>query len=267
MWTCGLLKHNAKQALSGRYWMCTAVCLIAGLFGASSVFSDLSGQFQYTQSLVQDFMTPDVWTGNNDGYSLYGIWEFLVQSGIVFAVFVGLIIGLIIGTVYGAFVSGPLSVGLCRYMMESRQGGAPFGTMFGIFRSPYLNVVKVLFLTNLKIALGSLLIVPGIYWSFTYRMVPYLLAENPYLTTTRAMELSRQMMDGEKFHSFLLDLSFLGWELLCLVTFGFGQIFLVAYLEATYAELYAALRTKALAYGYSDESELGGFVRHNMSRA
>ena len=167
-----------------------------------------------------------------------------------------------------AWCSGPLwaspaQAGLYRYMMENRQGGSPLGTLFTIFRTPYLNVVKVLFLTNLKITLGYFLfLVPGIIWGYRYRLVPYLMAENPYLSTGRAMELSRQMMHGEKWHSFLLELSFFGWALLCALTLGIGYLFLQPYMQATFAELYAALRSKALAYGYTDESELGGFVYH-----
>lgn len=262
MWTCGLLKRNARQALSGRYWMCTAVCLIAGIFGANSVFANLSSQFQEVTILWQEFTQPDVWTGNHVDPTLAEILEAMSVTGLLGAIAIGILIGMVIGMVYRAFVSAPLASGLCRYMMESRQGKAPVGTLFGIFRRPYLNVVKVLFLTNLKILLGSIIIIPGIYWAYAYRLVPYLMAENPYLTTGRAMELSSQMMQGEKFHSFLLELSFIGWELLCLLTLGLGQIFLVAYYEATFAELYAAMRAKALSYGYTDESELGGFVRH-----
>ena len=76
--------------------------------------------------------------------------------------------------------------------------------------------------------------------------VGYLMAENPYLTTCRAMELSKQMMDGEKWNTFVLQLSFIGWYLLCSITFGIGFIFLEPYVQATFAELYAALRAKRL---------------------
>ena len=106
------------------------------------------------------------------------------------------------------------------------------------------------------------MIIPGIYWSYCYMQVGYLMAENPYLTTRRAMELSKQMMDGEKWNTFVLQLSFIGWYLLCSITFGIGFIFLEPYVQATFAELYAALRAKALASGYTNEYELGGFVRH-----
>ena len=82
------------------------------------------------------------------------------------------------------------------------------------------------------------------------------------MSTSRAMELSREMMYGEKFHFFLLELSFLGWALLCVLTLGIGTYFLSSYLSATYAEFYAAMRAKALAQGLSTTQELGGFVRH-----
>lgn len=150
------------------------------------------------------------------------------------------------------------------YFMENRQGGSPIDTIFTVFRRPYLNVVKVQFLTTLKILGGCLLLViPGIYWSFCYVLVPYLLAENPYLTTRRAMELSQQMMDGEKWSYFVLRLSFFGWGLLCLLTFGIGNYFLAPYIQATMAEFYAAMRAKALSAGFSTTEELGGFVRHD----
>lgn len=119
-------------------------------------------------------------------------------------------------------------------------------------------------LTNLKVFLGFLLlIVPGIYWDYCYTLVPYLLAENPYMSATRAMELSNQMMDGEKWNYFVLQLSFLGWMILCAFTFGIGGFFLEPYIQATYAEFYAAMRSKALAAGMTTTDELGGFVRHD----
>ena len=173
-----------------------------------------------------------------------------------------MLIAAAISLCWAAFLINPLTVGRNRYFMESRQSATPFSTVTSIFHTPYLNVVKVMLLTNLKIALGSLLIIPGIYWSYCYMQVGYLMAENPYLTTCRAMELSKQMMDGEKWNTFVLQLSFIGWYLLCSIPFGIGFIFLEPYVQATFAELYAALRAKALANGYTNEYELGGFVRH-----
>lgn len=271
MWTCGLLKQNARIALTGRYWRCFLVCLVLGLLGAGGATYTAIYEFRTSLGDIQEYFNPPVWTGNNVyTYSPYSfaldlvgdlvhslpLWLLLLVLGVF-------IISLLITTCWNAFLVNPLLVGRARYFMESRQAISPYGTVTTVFRHPYLNVVKVQFLTSLKILLGSLVVVPGIYWAFCYRQVPYLLAENPYLTTRRAMQLSRDMMYGEKWHCFLLDLSFIGWKILCGFTLGIGYLFLEPYVQATDAELYAALRTKAMSHGLTGPGELGGFVRHS----
>ena len=104
--------------------------------------------------------------------------------------------------------------------------------------------------------------IPGIYKAYQYRMVDYLMAENPYMTYQRALELSRQMTDGEKFNIFILELSFFGWLFLGALACGIGVFFVNPYIEATFAELYAALRAKAFATGMTDASELSDFMRY-----
>ena len=75
----------------------------------------------------------------------------------------------------------------------------------------------------------------------------------------------KEMMEGEKWNFFILKLSFFGWLLLCVFTFGIGGFFLEPYMQATYAEFYAAMRSKALAMGMTTTDELGGFVRHDTN--
>ena len=251
MWTRELLKSNAKQALQGRYWRSFWVCLVlsfVGLGGASASSGSAARQ------------TVD--TAGGDTASIYEMFS-NIPDNMLAALAVGAFIGAIISICWVLFVLYPLKVGRCRYFMESRQSLTPASTVVSTFRQPYGNPIIVQLLTNLKVFLGFLLlIVPGIYWDYCYTLVPYLLAENPYMSATRAMELSKQMMDGEKWNTFVLQLSFIGWYLLCSITFGIGFIFLEPYVQATFAELYAALRAKALANGYTNEYELGGFVRH-----
>ncbi len=264
MWTRSLLKSNAKQALQGRYWRSVGLCLLLSLLGIGYSLPRLTAQYRATSSQLDNLMGDPVWQGNaSSGYTT-GNEEYLLRALAPFAgvVIIVILIAAVAGLCWAAFLINPLTVGRNRYFMENRQSLTPFSTVTSIFRTPYLNVVKVMLLTSLKIALGSILIIPGIYWSYCYMQVGYLMAENPYLTTRRAMELSKQMMNGEKWNTFVLQLSFIGWYLLCIITFGIGYIFLEPYVQATFAELYAALRAKALANGYTNEYELGGFVRH-----
>lgn len=91
-----------------------------------------------------------------------------------------------------------------------------------------------------------LLIIPGIVKSYAYRMVPYILADNPNIGYERAVELSMKMTDGHKFNIWVLDLSFIGWYLLGILALFIGILFVMPYVNATNAELYLVLRQNAL---------------------
>ena len=112
-------------------------------------------------------------------------------------------------------------------------------------------MVKTMFFRDLFILLWTLLlIVPGIIKSYSYRLVPYILSENPHMDRKRALELSQQMMDGHKMEAFVLELSFFGWFLLSALTCGLVGIFYVnPYLDATFAEFYVAIRTESIGKG------------------
>lgn len=253
MWTCSLLKTNAKQALQGRYWRCFWICLVLGFVGVGGA-SVSTGSSSYTVDSV---------TGNDTAYDRVADYLSGLSYQALMTVLIVAVLAALVSLLWSIFVAAPLEVGRDRYFMESRQALSPAATVTSVFRTPYMNVVKVQFLKTLKIVAGTfLLVVPGIYWSYCYMLVPYLLAENPYMTTTRAMQLSKEIMDGEKFHYFVLELSFIGWNLLCSLTLGIGFFFLEPYKQATFAEFYAAMRSKALAQGLTTTEELGGFVRH-----
>nr|MCR5388424.1 DUF975 family protein [Lachnospiraceae bacterium] len=69
------------------------------------------------------------------------------------------------------------------------------------------------------------------------------MAEDSNLSFTEAKNLSRQMMDGHKWNTFILDLSFIPWHLLAVITAGIvGVLYVVPYVEYTDIELYRVLR-------------------------
>ena len=251
MWTRKLLKTNAKQALQGRYWRSFWICLVLSFVGLGGAGANSGSAAHQAVSTVTDDTTA------------YDIINSIPDS-MLGAILVGMLIGSIAALCWALFVVYPLNVGRCRYFMESRVGNAPFSSLFSAFGGPaYRNVVKVMFMKNLFIFLWSLLfVIPGIYKAYQYRMVDYLMAENPYMTYQRALELSRQMTDGEKFNIFILELSFFGWLFLGALACGIGVFFVNPYIEATFAELYAALRAKAFATGMTDASELSDFMRY-----
>ena len=112
------------------------------------------------------------------------------------------------------------------------------------FRSHYKNVTKTMFMRDLYIFLWSLLfVVPGIIKTYEYRMVDYILSENPEMNYSEALALSSKMMKGNKWKAFVLDLSFIGWDILSSMTFGILDIFYVMpYKMSTNAALYEAIK-------------------------
>ena len=115
-----------------------------------------------------------------------------------------------------------------------------------VYQDDYKNVVKIQFRRMLYICLwGLLFIVPGVIKAYEYRMVPYLLADDPGIDMKTCFARSKAMMDGEKKEAFILDLTFIGWLLLSSFTFGILYLFYVGpYYSFTCAALYGALRRK-----------------------
>jgi uncharacterized membrane protein len=105
--------------------------------------------------------------------------------------------------------------------------------------------------------LATLLSIPWINRSYAYRQTRWILGDNPRIGFRRALRLSRQMMKGHKFDTFVLDLSFIGWYILGLLAFVIGIIFVAPYYRATQAELYAVLRRNAVNQGLATMEDFG----------
>ena len=87
-----------------------------------------------------------------------------------------------------------------------------------------------------------LFIIPGIIKSYSYRMVPYILIENPDIAPNEAIARSRDMMNGHEGATFVLDLSFIGWVLLGVISLGIAIILYESpYYYSTHAEQYRTM--------------------------
>lgn len=121
----------------------------------------------------------------------------------------------------------------------------------------FWTAFKVNFLTGLFTMLWSLLfVIPGIIKSYSYSMSMYIAAENPQIPALDAINLSKKMTEGHKMDLFVLDLSFIGWILLSVITVGLGFIWVGPYMSATYANTYLYLKSCALGQpsGYTNTS-------------
>jgi len=139
------------------------------------------------------------------------------------------------------FVILPLSVGFANAFLRLLVQGdnALSENMYKIATKNYWHKVWGMFLMVIFIFLWSLLLViPGIIKCFSYAMTPYILEEHPELTANEAIDHSRAMMKGHKFDLFWLLLSFIGWLILCMFTFGIGYLWLTPYMQTSVAAFY-----------------------------
>ena len=119
-------------------------------------------------------------------------------------------------------------------------------SMFTVYRDNFLKAFLVPLLQGLFVFLWSLLfVIPGVIMAYAYSMAIYVANDNPDMQAMDAIRKSRELMDGHKWDLFVLDLSFIGWILLCLLTCGIGFFFLAPYIEMAHVEFYRELTEQA----------------------
>ena len=159
-----------------------------------------------------------------------------------------------------------LKTGGIRYFMKLRKNNpVNISEVFAHFRDEdktFLNIAKVNLRTALSCFLwGFLFVIPGVIKVYEYWAVNYILAVRPDTAPEDAMELSKAIMKGHKLDLFVLDLSFIGWEILNTFTYGIlGYLYLTPYKEATKLEFYSAIRLEAIASGIVSEGDVPDYM-------
>ena len=255
MWTRAELKERAKACLRKYYWAAFAVSLVFSLISGigspvtqpadSGYQDDYYEEYGFVEGLGDDL--PAVVGKIPAVIENVPVGPGVVQTGrMIYGVMAGvMIVFLILALVLGIFVIPVIAVGHNRYYMESRLMGrsAGFGKLLWGFSRHYLNIVLTMFLRDLIIVGGTFLcVLPGLYFAYCYYMVPYILAENPEMKPMEALRLSKQMMEGHKMNTWLLEMSFFGWMFLGAMACGVGTFFVLPYYYATFAELSAVVR-------------------------
>jgi uncharacterized membrane protein len=257
MWTRRELKERGKFAFHATYWRSVLVALIAWIIAGGWSTATATGNFgdDYGDSFAHGM-------SSEFGYQYYGGFQIAATIIGVSIFFVILAIALDI------CVLNPLEVGTKRFFVINLNRPAELNELGSGFSKNYTNTVKIMFKYNLYIFLWSLLfVIPGIVKSYEYRMVPYLLAENPNVSEEEAFGRSKQMMDGQKWRVFVLDLSFIGWRLLGAITFGIVDIFWTQpYQEMTNAALYERFMYGVPTGGYQgDNYNNNGYNNNNYN--
>ncbi|MBO0472839.1 DUF975 family protein [Enterococcus ureasiticus] len=156
--------------------------------------------------------------------------------------------GSFIGGIIGALFSAGISWTFLDLLRGKRQEIRPFSDAFRGFAGPViLGVICIYLLMALFISLWLLLLViPGIIKGYSYSQAYFVYYDAYEETGTRpgflnSITRSKHLMKGYKGQLFVLDLSFIGWHLLAILTFGIGYLWLTPYITATKAAFYENL--------------------------
>lgn len=246
MWTRAELKGRAKLVLANVYWKAFLISLVIAVAGGNTGISSNGGSSSGRHN------------GNSGSFDSIPAIPTGFLIGIVSLIAVISLVVIVLILAYRILIGYPLEVGGRKYFVQSAQCRDNKGCFsFAFYSQNYKGIVSTMLLKGVQNFLWYLLfIIPGIIKSYEYRMVPYILADNPNIGSKRAIELSRSMTMGHKWDMFVLDLSFIGWYLLGALALGVGVLFVMPYENATNAELYLVLRDNATTGGYCSSGEL-----------
>lgn len=227
MWDRKELKMKAKAMINANYWKTVVAGLVLAVCAGNGASARGDNSSTNSSTVFEQFteLDPAIILATVLAVLVVSVWV------IAFAV------------VISVFVKNPLEVGAQKLFLNCRDNTAEFGDIVFAFKNSYFNIVKILFLRGLFTGLWSLLfVIPGIVKAYEYRMIPYILAEHPEMSREEVFARSKEMMAGNKWNAFVLDLSFLGWHILGVCTCGIAEIFyIMPYQYLADAELYHVL--------------------------
>lgn len=219
-------KQKAREALRGNWGKAVGTGLMASLLGAGitaakSVGSS-AGNSSYDSISDLNGIIPE---------------EFQVVYMLLFSI---LGFTIIVFTLVHFIVGGAATLGYARFNLNlADHQPAAFADLFSEFRRFGDGFVMQLLRTVYTFLWSLLFVIPGIYASYGYAMTPYIMLEHPELTPNEAIAKSKELMHGNRWRLFCLEISFIGWILLAaLLTCGIGMLWVTPYMEAATAAFY-----------------------------
>lgn len=176
--------------------------------------------------------------------ALSGNWgKFALLYLIIGAASIGASFIPVLGSITEFVVTGPVTLGIVICMLKLMQNeSVALEDVLEGFKN-FVPALLVYLLTVVFTILWTLLfIIPGIIAGYRYSMCFYILRENPDMAPMDVIRKSKEMMKGHKMDLFILQLSFIGWGLLSILTIGIGSLWLLPYITASVTAFYIDLK-------------------------
>ncbi|MCQ2501028.1 MAG: DUF975 family protein [Lachnospiraceae bacterium] len=217
------LMHETKDPFSRAYWKITTSSFLLLMLSAGMSYSSLIGSVNQIPELIRNVASQEFTSGRRLDFRMIVILLTMIGGMLILSLMVKFLIDILL--------DNPLEVGGARMMLNAMESDKPvmLASLAYAFDADYLGTVKVMFLKRFFRDMWLLLlVVPGIMKHYEYMMIPYLLAENPYMSSKEAFAKSKQLMTGHKMKAFLIDLYFVPLQLLGIITLGLMTVFYVA---------------------------------------
>ena len=233
------LRRQAWNSLAGRWGLAIGTFLVASLLGGASGLSfDLTSIFDTSSSsdVTADISNADI-TSFSELFELYS--EMITP--ILSILMIGVVIGVVIGI--AMFLLGSIvNVGYSKFNLNIIDlKRTELAEIFSFFKHWSTAVLTGLLKALYTFLWTLLFIVPGIIAVYRYSMTSYILAEKPNLTPDEALAESKRIMQGNKWRLFCLNLSFIGWDILCVLTLGILSFWVGPYKNAATAAFYRSI--------------------------
>ena len=222
MWSISEVKERGKAAFKNNYWRCVLVALILSLLTAGSTTTGQTNTIK-----------------NSEQYHIEN-----EQAMAIIAIIAGIIVVFaIVFCLLRMFLLNIVEVGCYSFLKKNMSEPVKLDCLKDGF-DDYKKSFLTLLLRDIFLALWfCLLLIPGIIKSYSYLMVPFIVLDEPELSPKEVITRSREMMNGHKWRAFLLNLSFIGWILLSILTCGIvGALYTEPYRRSSIAALYLELK-------------------------
>lgn len=176
--------------------------------------------------------------------ALRGHWKLTILTFCVMYIFAAAV-GFIprLGNIVSIIIGGPVAFGIALFSLKLvRKENPEFEDVFKGFNHFLVSLKASLLMTLYVFLWLLLLIIPGIIKGIAYSMTFFILADDPTIGARAALKKSQTMMNGYKWKYFCLNLRFLGWALLCLLTLGIGFLWLIPYIQISLAAFYEDIK-------------------------
>jgi len=145
------------------------------------------------------------------------------------------------------FLGYPIYYGIAKFFMAVKNKFGEFEDLFSGFKENYIdNILTFLLKDVLILAWSLLLVVPGVIKSIAYSMTPYILVDYDYTVTHMdALKKSEEIMEGYKMKYFKMQLYFILWHLLGILTGGIlTYLYVLPYQYMSNVEFYYDIKSK-----------------------